>query len=71
MEFHYLRKSFNSRKIIKKNIGHYFMKFKKLGNTDLEVSLICLGTMTWGVQNNQEEAFKQMDYALSQGINFF
>ena len=33
------------------------MKFKKLGNTDLEVSLICLGTMTWGVQNNQEEAF--------------
>ena len=47
------------------------MKFKKLGNTDLEVSLICLGTMTWGVQNNQEEAFKQMDYALSQGINFF
>jgi len=47
------------------------MKFKKLGNTDLEVSLICLGTMTWGVQNNQEEAFEQMDYALSQGINFF
>ena len=47
------------------------MKFKKLGNTDLEVSLICLGTMTWGEQNNQEEAFEQMDYALSQGINFF
>ena len=47
------------------------MKFKKLGNTDLKVSLICLGTMTWGVQNNQEEAFEQMDYALSQGINFF
>ena len=47
------------------------MKFKKLGNTDLEVSLICLGTMTWGVQNNQEEAFEQMDYALSHGVNFF
>ena len=47
------------------------MKFKKLGNTDLKVSLICLGTMTWGVQNNQEEAFQQMDYALDQGINFF
>ena len=47
------------------------MKFKKLGNTDLDVSLICLGTMTWGVQNNQEEAFEQMDYALDQGINFF
>ena len=47
------------------------MKYKKLGNTNLDVSLICLGTMTWGVQNNQEEAFEQMDYALSQGINFF
>ena len=47
------------------------MKFKKLGNTDLEVSLICLGTMTWGVQNNQEEAFEQMDYALDRGVNFF
>ena len=47
------------------------MKFKKLGNTDLEVSLICLGTMTWGKQNNQTEAFEQMDYAIDQGINFF
>ena len=40
------------------------MKFKKLGNTDLKVSLICLGTMTWGEQNTQEEGFEQMDYAL-------
>ena len=47
------------------------MKYKKLGNINLDVSLICLGTMTWGVQNNQEEAFQQMDYALDQGINFF
>ena len=47
------------------------MKFKKLGNTDLDVSLICLGTMTWGEQNTQEEGFKQMDYALERGINFF
>ena len=47
------------------------MKFKKLGNTDLKVSLICLGTMTWGEQNNQEEAFEQMDYAIGQDINFF
>ena len=47
------------------------MKFNKLGNTDLQVSLICLGTMTWGKQNNQTEAFDQMDYAISQGINFF
>ena len=47
------------------------MKFKKLGNTDLKVSLIWLGTMTWGEQNNQKEAFEQMDYALNQGIIFF
>ena len=47
------------------------MKFKKLGNTDLEVSLICIGTMTWGKQNNQTEAFEQMDYCIDQGINFF
>ena len=47
------------------------MKFKKLGNTDLEVSSICLGTMTWGEQNNQQDAFEQMDYATDQGINFF
>ena len=47
------------------------MKFKKLGNTDINVSLICLGTMTWGEQNSQEEAFAQMDYSVNRGINFF
>ena len=47
------------------------MKFKKLGNTDLNVSLICLGTMTYGQQNTQEEGFAQMDYAVENGINFF
>ena len=47
------------------------MNFRKLGNTDLKVSTICLGTMTWGEQNNQKEAFEQMDYAMSRGINFF
>ena len=47
------------------------MNFKKLGNTDLKVSTICLGTMTWGEQNNQKEAFEQMNYALNSGINFF
>ena len=47
------------------------MKFKKLGNTDLNVSLICLGTMTWGTQNTEKEAFEQMDYSLEQGVNFF
>jgi aryl-alcohol dehydrogenase-like predicted oxidoreductase len=47
------------------------MKYRKLGTTELDVSAICLGTMTYGMQNSQEEAFEQMDYALSQGINFF
>ena len=47
------------------------MNFKKLGNTDLNVSTICLGTMTWGEQNDQKSAFEQMDYAFDQGVNFF
>lgn len=47
------------------------MKYTKLPNTDIKVSKICLGTMTWGNQNTQEEAFEQMDYALAQGVNFF
>ena len=47
------------------------MNYRKLGTTDLEVSTICLGTMTWGEQNTQEEGFEQMDYALDQGVNFW
>ena len=47
------------------------MKFKKLVTTDLDVSLICLGTMTWGTQNTEKDAFEQMDYSLSEGVNFF
>jgi aryl-alcohol dehydrogenase-like predicted oxidoreductase len=47
------------------------MNYKKLGNTDLDVSTICLGTMTWGEQNTQDEAFEQMDFALSNGVNFW
>ena len=47
------------------------MKFKKLSKTDIDVSLICLGTMTWGEQNSQEEAFEQMNYSVENGINFF
>ena len=47
------------------------MNFKKLGNTDIKISSICLGTMTWGEQNTQKDAFEQMDYAANQGINFF
>jgi aryl-alcohol dehydrogenase-like predicted oxidoreductase len=42
-----------------------------LGNTDLDVSTICLGTMTWGEQNTPDEAFEQMDFALSNGVNFW
>ncbi len=47
------------------------MQYRKLGNTDIDVSVICLGTMTWGQQNTREQGFEQMDYALSQGVNFF
>jgi len=47
------------------------MQYRKLGRTDLDISVIGLGTMTWGLQNNQAEGFEQMDYALTQGVNFF
>ena len=47
------------------------MNFKKLGNTNLSVSSICLGTMTWGTQNTEKDAFEQMDYSIDQGVNFF
>ncbi len=47
------------------------MKYNRLGNSDIEVSEICLGTMTWGTQNSETEAHQQMDYSLEQGVNFF
>jgi len=47
------------------------MKLSKLGRTGLDVSRVCLGTMTWGQQNSENQAHEQMDYATSQGINFF
>ena len=47
------------------------MHYSKLGDTGIDVSAICLGTMTWGEQNTEAEAFEQMDYALGQGVNFF
>ena len=47
------------------------MKFRKLGTTNVDVSVICLGTMTWGEQNTQKKAFEQMDYASEMGVNFF
>jgi len=46
------------------------MQTRKLGNTDIDVSLICLGTMTWGEQNTEQDAFEQLDYATSEGVNF-
>lgn len=46
------------------------MKYSKLGNTDLEVSKICLGTMTFGEQNTEADGHEQLDYALTQGVNF-
>ena len=47
------------------------MEYRKLGRTDIDVSLVCLGTMTWGQQNSEAEGHEQMDYAVAQGINFF
>ncbi|MBR9854098.1 MAG: NADP(H)-dependent aldo-keto reductase [Algicola sp.] len=47
------------------------MKYTRIPHTDIRISKICLGTMTWGRQNNEEEAHEQMDYALDQGVNFF
>ena len=46
------------------------MDYRKLGRTDLNVSAIALGTMTWGEQNTQAEAFEQIAYAKDAGINF-
>jgi aryl-alcohol dehydrogenase-like predicted oxidoreductase len=47
------------------------MEYRNLGNTKLKVSAICLGTMTFGEQNSEEEAWEQMDYAVENGVNFF
>jgi len=46
------------------------MQYRRLGRTDLDVSAICLGTMTWGQQNTEAEGHAQLDYAIAQGINF-
>lgn len=46
------------------------MKMNQLGRTDIRVSAICLGSMTWGEQNTQAEAHQQLDYATQAGVNF-
>ena len=46
------------------------MEYNNLGQTDIKVSQICLGTMTWGEQNTEEEAHQQLNYAIESGINF-
>ncbi|MBT6204258.1 MAG: aldo/keto reductase, partial [Rhodospirillaceae bacterium] len=46
------------------------MKYRQLGRTDIDVSLICLGSMNWGSNNTEAEGHEQMDYAFDQGVNF-
>ena len=46
------------------------MKYTTIPNTGIKVSKICLGSMTWGNQNNEAEGHQQMDYAIGQGVNF-
>ncbi|MFT7458216.1 MAG: aryl-alcohol dehydrogenase-like predicted oxidoreductase [Planctomycetota bacterium] len=46
------------------------MKYRQLGQTNIQVSNICLGSMTWGMQNSEQEAHAQLDHALDAGVNF-
>ena len=46
------------------------MEFRQLGRTNLEVSILCLGTMSFGEQNTEKEAHEQLDCAIDAGINF-
>ena len=46
------------------------MQYKKLGRTEIEVSTLCLGSMTWGTQNSEAEGHGQIDISLDHGINF-
>ncbi len=47
------------------------MKYTAIDNTDLNISTLCLGTMTWGQQNTEADGHQQMSYTVDQGINFF
>ncbi|MDH5230862.1 MAG: NADP(H)-dependent aldo-keto reductase [Gammaproteobacteria bacterium] len=46
------------------------MEYRQLGQSNIKVSVLCLGTMTWGEQNTQDEAFAQLDMAIGYGVNF-
>ena len=46
------------------------MEYRKLGRSNIDVSLICLGTMTWGEQNTEADAHDQLDYSLDHEVNF-
>ena len=46
------------------------MKYNKIPHTEIKVSKICLGTMTWGNQNSEKEAFEQLDLSVERGVNF-
>ena len=46
------------------------MKYRPLGHSGINVSVICLGSMTWGTQNSEQDAHQQLDYALANGVNF-
>jgi aryl-alcohol dehydrogenase-like predicted oxidoreductase len=46
------------------------MNYTTLPNSDIKISKICLGTMTFGNQNSEDEAHSQLDYAVERGINF-
>ena len=46
------------------------MQHNPLGKTNIKVSSICLGTMTWGEQNSEQDAHNQLDMAVDYGVNF-
>ncbi|MDP5040420.1 MAG: aldo/keto reductase, partial [Paraglaciecola sp.] len=46
------------------------MQYSTLGSSNEKVSRVCLGTMTWGIQNTQQDANEQIELALAAGINF-
>ncbi len=52
--------------VVAEQVYYFAMEYKKLGNTDIDVPVICLGTMTWGQQNTEAEAHEQLNYAVDE-----